>query len=117
VRELENLLTRAAIYSGDAAGVAGEDWQAVFPEFGRMRQVAAVPASRSDGASGENDTKNGTGDTKNGPNGANPAATPARATPTREAVLLALDQAGGNRAKASRALGIGRTTLWRLLKG
>jgi propionate catabolism operon transcriptional regulator len=116
VRELENLLTRAAIYSGDAAGVAGEDWQAVFPEFGRMRQVATVPASGSDGASGKNDTKNGTGDTKNGLNGANPAATPARATPTREDVLLALDQAGGNRAKASRVLGIGRTTLWRLLK-
>jgi propionate catabolism operon transcriptional regulator len=103
VRELENLLTRAAIYLGDAAGVAGQDWQAVFPEFGRMRQAAASQASA-----------NGTSNT----NGANAAAEPApsRSSPTRKDVLHALEQAGGNRAAASRALGIGRTTLWRLLK-
>jgi propionate catabolism operon transcriptional regulator len=107
VRELENLLTRAAIYLGDAAGVAGQDWQAVFPEFGRMKQVEAIKASA-----------NGTIGTKNGTNGANAAAEPApnRSSPTREDVLHALEQAGGNRAAASRALGIGRTTLWRLLK-
>jgi propionate catabolism operon transcriptional regulator len=104
VRELENLLTRAAIYLGDAAGVAGQDWQAVFPEFGRMKRAAAVKANA-------NDAKNGT----DGVNAAAEAA-PSRISPTREDVLHALEQAGGNRAAASRALGIGRTTLWRLLK-
>jgi propionate catabolism operon transcriptional regulator len=44
---------------------------------------------------------------------ADPAVRP---PPTREDALHALEQAGGNRAAASRALGIGRTTLWRLMK-
>ena len=44
------------------------------------------------------------------------AATAPRITPTRADVAKALEQCGGNRAAASRALGIGRTTLWRLLK-
>jgi transcriptional regulator, propionate catabolism operon regulatory protein len=35
---------------------------------------------------------------------------------TRDDVQRALEQYGGNRAAASRALGIGRTTLWRLMK-
>ncbi|ACD19762.1 propionate catabolism operon regulatory protein PrpR [Paraburkholderia phytofirmans] len=106
VRELENLLTRAAIYCGDAAGDAGQDWQAMFPEFGRMKAAAATLSDF--GVSG----------TKNGANGVNAAAEPApsRISPTRGDVLHALEQAGGNRAAASRALGIGRTTLWRLLK-
>jgi propionate catabolism operon transcriptional regulator len=97
VRELENLLTRAAIYLGDAAGQASQDLQAVFPEFGRMKRTAAVTAPA---------------------NGSNAAVedTPGRATLTREAVMHALEQSGGNRAAASRALGIGRTTLWRLMK-
>ncbi|PRX30725.1 propionate catabolism operon transcriptional regulator [Paraburkholderia sp. BL18I3N2] len=109
VRELENLLTRAAIYCGDAAGDAGQDWQAMFPEFGRMK-AGAVKSS----AHGMSGTKNGA----NVANGVNTAAEPApsRISPTRENVLHALEQAGGNRAAASRALGIGRTTLWRLLK-
>ncbi|WP_345816302.1 propionate catabolism operon regulatory protein PrpR [Paraburkholderia sp. PREW-6R] len=99
VRELENLLTRAAIYLQDATEVALLDRQAVFPEFGRM----------------------------NGPTGTQPApvtptAAPAngravpRGTPAHADVVRALHEAGGNRAAASRALGIGRTTLWRLLK-
>ncbi|MFM0391643.1 propionate catabolism operon regulatory protein PrpR [Paraburkholderia phytofirmans] len=106
VRELENLLTRAAIYCGDAAGDAGQDWQAMFPEFGRTK-AAAVKAN-----------VHGMSRTKNGANGVNAAAEPApgRISPTREDVLHALQRAGGNRAAASRALGIGRTTLWRLLK-
>jgi propionate catabolism operon transcriptional regulator len=37
-------------------------------------------------------------------------------TVTRDDVQRALEQHGGNRAAASRALGIGRTTLWRLMK-
>ncbi|WP_216668619.1 propionate catabolism operon regulatory protein PrpR [Paraburkholderia xenovorans] len=104
VRELENLLTRAAIYPG---GEAGLDWQAVFPEFGRMEQPAAGSASGADGPSGAN-----------GSSGSHATAqtTPARVSPTREDVLHALEKAGGNRAAASRALGIGRTTLWRLMK-
>ena len=48
---------------------------------------------------------------------ASPPATGSRAPVTREAVLQALARHGGNRAAASRELGIGRTTLWRLMKG
>jgi transcriptional regulator, propionate catabolism operon regulatory protein len=105
VRELENLLARAAIYlggsdgSGTAAASAPQDWHAGFPEFGRMaptprRSEPAVNSLRPI-AGGE------TG---------RPAA------PTRDEARQALEQAGGHRAAASRALGIGRTTLWRLLK-
>lgn len=106
VRELENLLTRAAIYPG---GEAGLDWRAVFPEFGRMEQRAAARENAS-GAEGPGGA--------NGSNGSHATAetTPARVSPTREDVLHALEKAGGNRAAASRALGIGRTTLWRLMK-
>ncbi|WP_408393284.1 propionate catabolism operon regulatory protein PrpR [Paraburkholderia sediminicola] len=96
VRELENLLARAAIYLGDSAGESGQDLQTVFPEFGRMQQAAALKASAA--------VPPGTGDV------------PARASPNREDVIRALEHAGGNRAAASRALGIGRTTLWRLMK-
>jgi propionate catabolism operon transcriptional regulator len=101
VRELENLLARAAIYLGDAASTVGQaaaDWQAVFPEFGRMTRAASVTAV----ASGLRSVAVG-------------EAT-RTAAPTREEVLQALEQSGGNRAAASRALGIGRTTLWRLMK-
>jgi transcriptional regulator of acetoin/glycerol metabolism len=34
-----------------------------------------------------------------------------------DAIRQALDAAGGNRAKAARALGIGRSTLYRKLSG
>ncbi|SDR31725.1 transcriptional regulator, propionate catabolism operon regulatory protein [Paraburkholderia fungorum] len=105
VRELENLLARAAIYldgsdgSDIAAGSTPQDWQAVFPEFGRMTQVLHRSKPVANGlhsiARGE---------------------TGRPATPTRDEALHALELAGGNRAAASRALGIGRTTLWRLLK-
>ncbi|WGS53084.1 propionate catabolism operon regulatory protein PrpR [Paraburkholderia sp. D15] len=128
VRELENLLARAAIYLGDGAGTTGsaasdgssaagakpdampgEDWQAVFPEFGRMRQAAREADtrlalhSRTTGLPGNGDAAT-----------AKPALP--RSTPTREDVMRALESTGGNRAAASRALGIGRTTLWRLMK-
>jgi propionate catabolism operon transcriptional regulator len=101
VRELENLLARAAIYLGDAASTVGQaaaDWQAVFPEFGRMTRAASVTAVASGLRSVAVDEATRT------------------AAPTREEVLQALEQSGGNRAAASRALGIGRTTLWRLMK-
>lgn len=44
-----------------------------------------------------------------------PAAVP-RAPLTRAAVLQAIEECGGNRAAASRQLGIGRTSLWRIIK-
>jgi len=91
VRELENLIARAAIYLGDVTSGAWQDLRAVFPEFGRM-QAPPVPAANGRVV------------------GAPPAAL------TRDDVLRALEQNGDNRAAASRALGIGRTTLWRLLK-
>ncbi|WP_027196286.1 propionate catabolism operon regulatory protein PrpR [Paraburkholderia sprentiae] len=105
VRELENLLARAAIYIGDAtrqisgnlAADALPEWQVVFPEFARIgsAQVERIaPASQGPVAAG----------------------TAPRAAVTRQDALRALDQSDGNRAAASRALGIGRTTLWRLLK-
>jgi propionate catabolism operon transcriptional regulator len=106
VRELENLLTRAAIYLGDAAGDLdrdiGPDLLALFPEFDRMQRESGKDTLRI------------------APNAhaADAASAPAapRITPTRDDVAKALEQCGGNRAAASRALGIGRTTLWRLLK-
>jgi propionate catabolism operon transcriptional regulator len=97
VRELENLLARAAIYLGDSAGEGWQDMRVVFPEFGRMRQTAA--------------------DVHGSMTPSHAAGAPsARRSPTREDVTRALEQAGGNRAAASRALGIGRTTLWRLMR-
>jgi propionate catabolism operon transcriptional regulator len=64
------------------------------------------------------------GGNENGANGANAvvavtgvsAANVPPVPVTRDAVQRALEQHGGNRAAASRALGIGRTTLWRLMK-
>ncbi len=91
VRELENLIARAAIYLGDVTGGGWQDLRDVFPEFGRM-QAPPVPAANGKVV------------------GLPPAAL------TRDDVLRALEQNGDNRAAASRALGIGRTTLWRLLK-
>jgi propionate catabolism operon transcriptional regulator len=112
VRELENLLARAAIYVGDLAAHSADDlagnspadalpdWQAVFPEFGRIGPQALDAGHRASASAAA-----GTA-----------LSTPQRTTPTREDALYALERSGGNRAAASRALGIGRTTLWRLLK-
>jgi transcriptional regulator, propionate catabolism operon regulatory protein len=92
VRELENLIVRAAIYLSDHPGGGGRDLSDVFPEFGRVhaQPVRSAPPGNRVGSS--------------------PVAV------TREDVKRALEQHGGNRAAASRALGIGRTTLWRLMK-
>ncbi|ANB77534.1 propionate catabolism operon regulatory protein PrpR [Paraburkholderia phytofirmans OLGA172] len=97
VRELENLLARAAIYLSDSAAEGWQDLQTVFPEFGRMRQTAADVHDAMAHAHAAGDASG-------------------RRSPTREDVIRALEQAGGNRAAASRALGIGRTTLWRLMR-
>ncbi|WP_027798502.1 propionate catabolism operon regulatory protein PrpR [Paraburkholderia dilworthii] len=100
VRELENLLARAAIYLGDAASDPGPnlepDLLALFPEFSRTKP-ARVNRLPSDSP-------------------ADDIAGAARTAPSRDDAMKALAQSGGNRAAASRALGIGRTTLWRLLK-
>ena len=91
---------RAAIYlgatTGESHGDIGPDLLALFPEFERMQQE----------------------DGHGAPSTAAAAATLAapRLTRSRDEVVRALEQCGGNRAAASRALGIGRTTLWRLLK-
>jgi transcriptional regulator, propionate catabolism operon regulatory protein len=92
VRELENLIARAAIYVGEGASGAWQDLRDFFPEFERMH---ARPISA---------TSNG-----------NALSSPPVSV-TRDDVLRALEQHGGNRAAASRALGIGRTTIWRLMK-
>jgi transcriptional regulator, propionate catabolism operon regulatory protein len=68
-----------------------QDLRDVFPEFGRMH-APPVPAVNGKVV------------------GSPPAAV------TRDDVLRALEENGDNRAAASRALGIGRTTLWRLMK-
>jgi len=124
VRELENLLARAAIYVGDlAAGSttgsttgstadlrgnspanALPDLQAVFPEFGRIGPAAFDAHNDACPGAAVSEARGGA------------ASAPPRATPSREDALRALERSGGNRAAASRALGIGRTTLWRLLK-
>ncbi|MFM0204887.1 propionate catabolism operon regulatory protein PrpR [Paraburkholderia fungorum] len=96
VRELENLLARAAIYLSDSDSEGWQDLQVVFPEFGRMQQKEALKGPVA--------TAPATADTAD------------RTPPTREDALRVLEQTGGNRAAASRALGIGHTTLWRLLK-
>jgi len=91
VRELDNLIVRAAIYLGDATSGAWQDHRDVFPEFERMH-VPAVP-----------------------PTSGNIVGLQA-AIVTRDEVRRTLEQNGNNRAAASRTLGIGRTTLWRLMK-
>ena len=80
-----------AIYLGDGASGAWQDLRDVFPEFGRMH---APPAPAANGK----------------------VVGSPRAAVTRDDVLRALEKNGNHRAAASRALGIGRTTLWRLLK-
>ncbi|MEM5310592.1 propionate catabolism operon regulatory protein PrpR [Paraburkholderia sp. JHI869] len=94
VRELENLLARAAIFLADETGGMPGDSSLydVFPEFAQSDEATDAP--QRNGARRDD-------------------ATPV----TREDVERALAAHGGNRAAASRALGIGRTTLWRLMKG
>jgi len=98
VRELENLLARAAIYLDNDIARHAQTVHEVFPELQRL-STRAPRASKSD---------------------ADEAATLSPISPitpvTRAAALAALQAAGGNRAAASRALGISRTTFWRLMK-
>nr|WP_237171349.1 propionate catabolism operon regulatory protein PrpR [Pandoraea pulmonicola] len=96
VRELENLLARAAIYlDGDVAQQA-QALHEVFPELSRLQ------GPRHDVQQNKQDATRGT-DAPHAPI-------------TRAAALAALEAAAGNRAAAARALGISRTTFWRLMK-
>ncbi|VVE55021.1 ATPase AAA [Pandoraea horticolens] len=92
VRELENLLTRAAIYLDNDVARHAQTLHEVFPELLRLSPGKRyLPHGHAD-----------------------EIATPAPVT--RAAALAALHASGGNRAAASRALGISRTTFWRLMK-
>jgi len=101
VRELENLLARAAIFLADetCATPMNDSLCDIFPEFARDDEIIEIPQRplRAPEA-----VQRDTG-----------SVTPV----TREDIERALAAHGGNRAAASRALGIGRTTLWRLMKG
>ncbi|AKM32762.1 propionate catabolism operon regulatory protein PrpR [Pandoraea faecigallinarum] len=100
VRELENLLVRAAIYLDNDAVRHAQTLHEVFPELQRLRP-GSMPSHevrrevRREAMHGD-----GLG----------------RDVVTRETAIAALQASGGNRAAAARALGIGRTTLWRLMK-
>lgn len=96
VRELENLLARAAIYLDTDVARHAQTLHEVFPELARLG------------------TQKRGGD-KQLLASTSPDVT-AREAVTRDAALAALQAAGGNRAAAARALGIGRTTFWRLMK-
>lgn len=104
VRELENLLARAAIFlSADESDTGDKEsddrsLSEVFPEFAEPGGTANGAALSSASAS---------------PRSAKPAADAAL---TRADIERALAAHAGNRAAASRALGIGRTTLWRMMK-
>ena len=92
VRELENLLARAAIYLDSDVARHAQTLHEVFPELLRGSAGKPQPAQP-------------------------PVDESASAAPvTPAAALAALQAAGGNRAAASRALGISRTTFWRLMK-
>lgn len=86
VRELENLLARAAIYLDNDVARHAQTLHEVFPELLRVSTEKPPPEQQAAEAS----------------------ATAAPVTYT--VALAALEAAGGNRAAASRALGISRTT-------
>jgi propionate catabolism operon transcriptional regulator len=92
VRELENVLERVAVLfaSADENGPAEEELRSVVPElFGRRPR-------RSDGGDGLRGL---------------------RRTDERAHVMRILAECEGNQVEAARRLGIGRTTLWRKLRG
>jgi transcriptional regulator, propionate catabolism operon regulatory protein len=92
VRELENVLERVAVlFAGaDPSGPPEEELRSVIPElFGRRPR-------RAEGADGLRGM---------------------RRTDERAHVQRVLDECDGNQGEAARRLGIGRTTLWRKLRG
>ncbi|WP_087722024.1 propionate catabolism operon regulatory protein PrpR [Pandoraea sp. PE-S2T-3] len=94
VRELENLLARAAIYLDHDLSAHAASLQEVFPELLRLNTAGAMRTPSPDHAE----------------------VMSQRETVTYETAQAALQAAGGNRAAAARALGISRTTFWRLMK-
>jgi propionate catabolism operon transcriptional regulator len=91
VRELENVVERVAVLLADRDGgeAAGEDeLRGVVPELFGPRRRAAVPDLRG-----------------------------LRRADERAHALRVLAECDGNHGEAARKLGIGRTTLWRKLRG
>ncbi|MDE1184235.1 propionate catabolism operon regulatory protein PrpR [Paraburkholderia sp.] len=109
VRELGNLLTRAAIHHAELKNGSRDDLLAVFPELLDAERDARREYERERGegsaagygAGDDADVRRfGAGD----------------APVTFDDVQRALAQSNGNRSGAAKRLGISRTTLWRLLK-
>ncbi|AJP59272.1 propionate catabolism operon regulatory protein PrpR [Pandoraea vervacti] len=112
VRELENLLARAAIYLDNDVARHTQTLHEVFPELLRLgpRRTAGGEAG------GEAGGKAGGEAGGEAQHEASNEDVSRRDVVTRDAALAALQACGGNRASAARALGISRTTFWRLMK-
>lgn len=87
VRELVNVLVRSAIHHDELKLGLSDDVSTLFPEFGWIGESFSSPMPSSP-----------------------------KASVTREQALLALEAAGGNRSLAAKALGVSRTTFWRLTR-
>jgi propionate catabolism operon transcriptional regulator len=90
VRELENVVERVAVLVADRTGgeVVEDELRGVVPELFGPRRRAAAPDLRG-----------------------------LRRADERAHALRTLAECGGNHGEAARRLGIGRTTLWRKLRG
>jgi propionate catabolism operon transcriptional regulator len=90
VRELENVVERVAVLVADRTGgeVGEDELRGVVPELFGPRRRAAAPDLRG-----------------------------LRRADERAHALRTLAECGGNHLEAARRLGIGRTTLWRKLRG
>jgi transcriptional regulator, propionate catabolism operon regulatory protein len=90
VRELENVVERVAVLLADRSGeeITERELRGVVPELFGARRRAGAHGLRG-----------------------------LRRADERAHVLRVLDECGGNQGEAARRLGIGRTTLWRKLRG
>ncbi len=99
VRELENVVERVAVLFADRDGAAvdEEELRAVLPEL--HAPPRALPAAIAGSPAGDTDLRS------------------ARGEQERTLIRRTIAECGGNQAEAARRLGIGRSTLWRKLKG